>query len=314
MRAPSPYMSEQIINDLCPKYLSTLRKPSTKEKYYSAICLFCDAVKKDFLSINEEDVQSYFSSLKHSQKSDALSKKTVLARISYLNGFGKYVEMHTDIGFTNYFGQIIRPEMEDEIPLERLPSMSDLDSLLTAAREEPMYFLLFSMCIRCSFSVAELVAMKDSQVIVNGPVVTLFFSSDSVYEPDRYVPLPEDISDLFLTYRASLMEQDSEHHLFYNRHHHVLTLKNLDDAVHRFTKLTNIKTTFSFKDIRSKAIIAMLQGGASPLSVAEYCGISALRVSQYVAAAGLTKPCSCPANMMNFTIKNPNTTFSPKGE
>ncbi len=54
------YLSPLTKDILLPEFLNSLtKKRRTAEEYRNNICLLCNAVKKDFLDINESDALDY---------------------------------------------------------------------------------------------------------------------------------------------------------------------------------------------------------------------------------------------------------------
>lgn len=304
MRKPSIYMSEQIKDDLLPKYLCTLKTEATRERYQNVICLYCDYMQQDFLDSTEADIMSYFEYLKNRVREKTMTQKTMLANISCLKCFGDYVQLHTHGEFVNYFAKIIRPVIDTDNVMEHVPSLRELDMLLDVASEDHMYYTILSLVIKCALSASQVLSLTKKRIVMREGRVALFFPTKSIYKEDLYVPLPEDVADILLSYVENhLPFCDEWGHLFYNKWQRPLTMRNLDVAIAKLYQKCGTGRTYTMQELRNASILYMLSNGAKPCDVADYTGLTQLRISQFLAMSDAFRDYTNPADLMHFSIK-----------
>ena len=206
-----------------------------------------------------------------------------------------------DITFENPFSNIYRQHVATGINVNRIPSMQEMDQFLSAVKCEPMYYLIFSMAMRLGLTATQITTLTRANVLTENDVSYLYFAKKDVTgKNDHYVKLPSDIAILLTDYITHQCIIDRSEHLFYNEHKNCITIKNIDCKIRQIIKQTGIETKFSFKDLRSRAILDMAHAGVEQEEIENYVGIRTRRMDLLLQSAGVIK--DCPADLVNIRI------------
>ena len=295
-------------NEYLSVFCASLKNQRTAIEYCRCISLICTHFKKDFLEITRDDAITFFSYMENRVALGTLKKSTVNSRNSCYNKVANFItERYPDSGYANAFATI--PSMrgvKNNISPSRIPSMSDIDALLSHAPSS-MYYLIFCLAFRVALSASDIIGLKAKNVQKIDDNYCIHYPAKNKFSPDRVVVLPRDIESLLSKYISELSYLDEEGHLFYNEHKNPLTLRNLDAAFERALKASEIKERYTLKDFRSRSILDMvsatIKNGVDTSIVGPYVGIKDLRLETYVSAHTIVN--ECLADLVNIQIKAP---------
>ncbi len=293
----SIYMSDLFAERIYPAFASTKKKPRTAADYFQSARMICDFCKKDFLSLTSEDAKAYYEYLKEQEANGKISNRTIKVRFVGFNQLARFVcagypEQMQD----NPFENILLPLTEEHLKYQRIPSMKEIDDLLTAAKDDEQMYLILCLICRMGLTASETVKLRRQQIVEmdEGKIAIICTGKDG---NELLRPVPEDVRDILL----SFMEKNGiEAELFHNEWKKPLTERNLDYLIKKYSALAGIETKCSVKDLRNRAILSMLQANASPQEVAQYAGIGMVRVRQFVNEGNVIA--NCPADLVNFRI------------
>ena len=299
----SIYMSELFAERIYPGFASTKKKPKTAEEYYKSARLLCDFAKKDFLAITTEDARAYFDYLKTLQAENKLSDRTIKMRFVGFNQLARYIcAAFPEYMHENPFENIILPFAEENMKYQRIPSLAEIDKLLSAARDNEQMFLILCLISRMGLTAGECIRLSAGQIVETGEnsIAISCIEKDGKMEILR--PVPEDVKVILLDY---IKKMESSGVLFRNEWNKPLTERNLDYQLKKYSSLAGIETKCSVKDLRNRAILSMLQANASPEEVSMYAGIGMVRVKQFVREGNILA--ECPADLVNYRIVKQNS-------
>ena len=298
------YYSESF-NMIFKEYLVRISNQRTAYEYEGYVILLCNYCCKDFLEITKEDAMSFFNYMESKRQNGTLSGKTICVRLSCYRALTLYIQKnHPELELSNAFLDIKRPDVSDEIQQINIPSMKELDAVMSVAKEEPMYYCIIAMATRTALSASNIVKLTLNNIkIIDGQTV-LQISQESKKKEDIFVRLPEDVIMILSDYMDTLDENllDSEGHLFYNKHKHALTIKNLDDAVARILKKSGLENKYTMKDFRTRAVLEYAKAGATEHEIVDYTGLGELRIRSFYRAA--SKISDCPASLVNYSLRS----------
>jgi len=297
------YFSD-IFSDCLAAYVSDYSSRTAKE-YTGAVRALCAYLRKDFLEITPKDAGVFFDYMKKRVQCESLTVTTYNNRLYCYKNLALYIiANYPDIVFENPFLLIESIPYEISIKASRVPSLEEIDIMLSTCLENPMCYLIFSLAFRASLSSSDIVALKLSYIKQIDNCVTLVFPADASHKDVRKVALPEDVSVLLLNYVNAMSYTDSAGHLFYNKYGNPLTLRNLDALVKKLIQKSGISSKYTLKDFRTRAILDMVQASvgdeAALDKVSDYVNIGQLRLNQYINARYLAK--NCPANLVNLRV------------
>lgn len=304
MRKPSEFMTEEFVNSIFPAFCETVRAERTKAEYFSALCLYCDFMEKDFLMQTMDDALKYSQHLSSRISSGTFSKTTLVTRISCYRKLEEFVrDMYGEDMCQRCWAKIQMPALDSSVSKDRIPSVEDIDILLGNAKAEGMmWYVIISLVIKCALTASEIVHVRRSSFINEHGDVYIYLADKGKpvnFQEKRYMKMPEDMRDLFLSYLATI-PQDSEY-IFFNNAGRPLSLKNIDDALSRM--YAGYEKKYTIKDIRSRGILEMLASSDNPTAVGEYVGLSQLRMKSFVEAAGLVDDKHTVADLQHIIIK-----------
>lgn len=304
MRKPSEYMTEYFIEDIFPAFSNTIKAERTKVEYFSAICLYCDFMQKDFLEQTMNDALDYTMSLTAKISDGKFSKTTLVTRISCYRKLEEFIrDFYGEDMCKRCWAKIQMPSLDSSISKDRIPSVEDIDILLDNAKSEGfMWYVIISLVVKCALTASELVNIRRDNFINEHGEVYIYLADKGRpvnFQEKRYMKMPKDMRDLFLSYIVTV-PKDSDV-IFFNNAGRPLTLKNIDDALKRM--YAGYKKKYTIKDIRSRGILEMLASTDDPQAVGEYVGLSQLRMKSFVEAAGLVDDKHTVADLNNIIIK-----------
>lgn len=301
MRKPSVYFSQEMNDVILPGFLSSIKNERTAGEYYSCICLVCDYLGKDFLSITMSDAQEYYNSLLMRYHRGELSRRRVNVQLSCYNTFSQFIQTIGE-DFTNPFAGLNRAKVDDSIPIMRIPTLEEMDRIMSTAAQSRQNYLIFALAGRAALASSKIVRLTRSNVQeLDDKVVLCFDSGEDFGKPDAIIVLPEDVAALMRDYLDNVwISRDDGQHLFYNKRGNPLTIKNLDEMVRNVIDHSEVSNNYTLRDIRSRAILELKRAGASDADVQRYTGLANLRVLTFAKANGIIG--DCPADLVNYRL------------
>lgn len=296
----SEYMSPGFIQHYLNPYLcKELHNKRTAKEYVGYIRLLCNSLQKDFLEITEIDAVSIMNLWQSKLHEGKLTRKTICVRLSCYNSIGRYISS-VDQEYVCPFSGIGRPHVVDQISPSQIPSMREIDQIMSAAVDSEMYYLILALVTRACISSTKITKLTVNSIIHENGRVALIFSTGKTDDPYEVVTLPEDLAPIFEHYTSSLQNIDEARHLFYNKWGNALTIKNLDSAVAKIIKSSGIERQYTLKDLRTRGILELINAGADESAVMRYTGLGSMRTRQFAEAKGLIS--DCPADLVNYRL------------
>lgn len=283
MRRSSNYMSALFKDIIWPEFSKKLTNERAQDNYYSIVCMLCDYTQTDFLEISYAQAKAYFDSLfvpKPNRKRIALS--TIQSRLSALRSISSFISENKETygipdAYGNVFFYVDIPVLDENVKKEDIPTVKELGTILLAASEDPMMFLIFSMVIRCGFAASEICKMKVSQICEDA--ANRFSVAFHEKTRTRYVKLPNDVVTVLMDYRKYLKVK--QEFMFYNKKGHVLKVRNLESLVRKYVSKGLVSKDYTIQDIRNAAVCHMKASGADDVSTADYIGVEARWMYRY---------------------------------
>ncbi|WP_026653441.1 tyrosine-type recombinase/integrase [Butyrivibrio proteoclasticus] len=270
----------------------------TRDEYISYINLLVNRQCKDFIDITEEDARSYFNYLGSKLDSGSMTRKTVGVRLSCFRTIASFLEDKIE-EYRNPFINIVRPEISPDINPNRIPSMEELDMLMSASRTDPKSFLIMALATRMGLSVTSILSLNRGSIVKEGSITYLYFASKNDFKGNSYIPVPEDVAVILDDYVSQLSDEDNV--LFKNKRGNRMNLQNVDKIVRDLVKTTGIKTNYTMKDFRNRAILEMAAHGASLNDLKAYTGLSDVRLDTFMKHTDYVST-HCPANLVNYRL------------
>lgn len=297
------YISKEFIQDYLSAFLNSVRGDRTKVEYVGYIRLLCEKLGKDFLDITDDDAFKIFHSWKEDCRRGDLSRKTICVRLACYNSLARFItNFDSELEYENPFAGITRPEVTDSISALHVPSLEELDAIMSAASSDPMCYLVLALVSRCGLSATKITQITMNSIVRDESKVGIILKEKTSSKEDNVIVLPDDVATLFINYVEGLPDSmlDYEGHVFYNSRGRALTIKNLDTYISKYVSMANLERVYTLKDIRSRAVLEMIHAGASETEVMKYVNIGPMRTRQFYEAKGLLS--DCPANLVNYRL------------
>lgn len=298
MRKPSTYMSEEYLKEYWKPFSQTFSKEKTRNDYFTNLCNLCDYIKKDIPEAVDEDIDCYVRHLLEKVRTGKLKQGTVNVKVSVLHA--AYNDLIERGGYENAnpVHKDMLPQMSEYINPDKIPTEAEMDTILTAAREDRMMYAIISMIIRCAFTPGEIISIKTEDIIMDKnqqAAVTFHYRKET-----RYVKVPQDVLAIinsYLAYRTVKSE-----YLFCNQKGNALRLRDLE---RRYQKCIypGREVQYTLQALRNGAITIMLKSGAPGLEVAKYVGIDFNWIKRYNLAAEILSQTA--VDYANIRIINP---------
>lgn len=280
MRNPSTYFSSTFIEDIWPDFSRSLKSKGAKSDYFMLCCDICDFAKKDFLLLTEDDTQSYFDSLLSRQMNGKLSLDTINVKFYRLHSLSKFIGQHQEkykINYLNPFSYVTIPQISEYIDISHVPTIEQMDAILSQTSSDARLFLIVSLIIRCGFTVGEICSMRSDSFVQDAAgnyAVRITYRNKT-----RFVKLPLDIVALIDDYTTSYAINSG--FLFYNNRGNPLRPRDLQRLYASTVSFDETLPKFTLSDLRNGAAAYMLKCGASGKMVADYIGINPGWIHRY---------------------------------
>ncbi len=271
----------------------------TIDEYVSYVNLICDKLCKDFMDIKSNDAQKYFNYLHGKLNDGKLTRKTIGVRLSCYRTIGQYLEDRVE-NYVNPFTKIERPEINADLNPNNIPTMQELDSLMTEARKDDKAFLIMALATRMGLSATSIISLNVGSIVEQGDKLFLHFTAKSDFKKDSYIQVPDDVCVILRKYLEK--HKDDDNVLFRNNRGNRMNLQNVDKIFRDINKRTKLgDKDFTLKDFRSRAILEMAANGTSYEDLSSYTGLKSGRLETFYANTELISK-TCPANLVNYRI------------
>jgi integrase len=264
------YLSDNFVAKIWPRYEMTLKKVRTRKSYFKYISDICNYLKKDFTAIDESEAQNYFSQLAETK---SYEPKYLHLRLSACRSVASYIEKNAQhFNLKNYLSPFVfvdLPEYSDNIHKSDIPSIKQMNTVLSATEDDIMMFTIISICFRCALTVSEICNLKFSDVVEDDLGRLCFIVKGS--KSPRVVKIPDDVKEILFRY---VDQYPGEDFLFRNSKNQKLLTRTLQYRLRSIMDRADLSKTFTFQDIRNAAIIYMRQGGVTNADLVKYAGLS----------------------------------------
>jgi len=259
-------------------YSRKLKNEKSKKGYWNDISEFISFSNKDFLEINQADVDYYYQ---YHLKERPIKLTTLQKKVRELSAFSDFaVEQLPFISnerddFKNYFCEKLI-DLNERVRMSKghIPSIKEMDILLQASQDNFMHFAIFALIFRCAVRPMELIQIKISDLLIKEGKWYLAIGKT---KEKRIIPLPEDIVSILQKYNQ-IREPYCE--FYFSKGMKKLNERYLERLVQEYARKAGIPpiTLYGIRD----ASIAMMTAYAAPdFLIGRDCGITANTVDRY---------------------------------
>lgn len=302
MRKPSQFLSDYFKDDILKDFFQTVGNQRTRAEYFSYICILCDYAEKDFLELDSTDVSRFFQYMYTRYHNGTLARKTMNVRLSCYNSVARFIyDNYPSLDYINPFRNQQRFTVSDDVATCNVPSLAEMDKIMSAAHNDEMYYLILALAGRAALTATAIKSIRIGNIVEtdSGTLGIIFPAKDDFHEPDIAV-LPTDVSQLLRVYLSHYEYEDERSYLFYNKYKNPLSLRNIDKAVKKYVLKSGVSPEYTLKDIRSRAIVELSRANVPDSVIADYTGLTQKRVSAFKRAVHMSD--TCPADLVNYRL------------
>lgn len=299
MREPSLYLSVTTTM-IWEKFIVHFRNNKTKETYFGDLNEFLDMIQKDFLMIQQQDVEQYYQKMKKKVEESELRNKTLEKKLKELHAFAEFVlgqknEYEIADSFQDYFyNYLIYFDQEDKVK-EVFP-IEDLDKMLKAAEEEKMSYTILVLFYRMGLLSTDICAIKPGDFVEREGERYLILR-----EKKEVVYIPHDVAEILKCYEE--MREENEYY-FFNGRGNPLNTMYLHRMMRRITKKAGV-SDYSAMDLRSAYAGTLYAYGAKDNQVADQIKITQMHIQRYANEEFQTNIAQNAANLIKMIVLPP---------
>lgn len=299
MREPSLYLSVTTTM-IWEKFIVHFRNNKTKETYFGDLNEFLDMIQKDFLMIQQQDVEQYYQKMKKKVEESELRNKTLEKKLKELHAFAEFVlgqknEYEIADSFQDYFyNYLIYFDQEDKVK-EVFP-IEDLDKMLKATEEEKMSYTILVLFYRMGLLSTDICAIKPGDFVEREGERYLILR-----EKKEVVYIPHDVAEILKCYEE--MREENEYY-FFNGRGNPLNTMYLHRMMRRITKKAGV-SDYSAMDLRSAYAGTLYAYGAKDNQVADQIRITQMHIQRYANEEFQTNIAQNAANLIKMIVLPP---------
>lgn len=276
------YFSEKF-KEILENFLSEkFKSERSRIEYARIVRMLCEYLHMDFLDLTYDNVEPFLQYQVNKVREGRITKETYNVRKSACTAVANYiVDNHPELDFENPFSEHMPYRVDSlTIPARRIPSLSDVDKLLLACKDNDKIFLIVSLALRMALTSTEIITLKISNIqVVDGvPYITLLDKYRGTVS--RMLQIPEDIYPLLLAY---IQTHPTEQYIFLTKTGNPYSIRSLDKAIHKCRQDAGV--TCTLQELRTRTVLEMTKNAqANDVSlsvVGNYTGIGEQRLSAF---------------------------------
>ncbi len=272
------YLSPEL-EDFWALYKRQLKSEKTIRTYWSDIINFINFTEKDFLDITQNDVDRFY--LYHT-KTKPIKLATLQKKFRELSAFSDFISenigsrLGDEVYFDNFFyGKLADLNAMVKMSKGHIPTLKEMDKLLTASKDNVMHYAIFTLIFRCAVKPSELLKIKPSDIIESHGEYYLEIGEKS---NKRMIPLPEDVIVILDQYNR-IRSKDALHY-FYKNPVESLSERTLERLAQDYSLKAGIPPITMY-GIRDASIALMCTSKAKESLIARDCGLTERALERY---------------------------------
>lgn len=295
-------ISDETKIKLIDPFLKTLKQESTQKDYLLSIESFANLTQKNLLKITSKDAQLWKKHLEEKAENKTLKYSTALKKFRHLSSLYHYAARNNIA--KNPFTQVTMEEAEPVIRYVKLPSITEIDSVLTLLKSKHDFSLLLTVLLsfKCMMTISEICNLKLSDFFQTADGDYYFhIRPENTWTEARYCYLPEDVAKIVFQMFPSDSAQATDPYLISNRKGGKPCQQTLRKRLERLC-IRNQMTFHSFNDYRNAGIALAYSNSGNVRLIASSIG---LRTNAHInRLSSLKLEQLDAANYINVFVKN----------
>lgn len=269
---PDEKLSKQIWED----FTAHFKSDTTLRSYQSDIKEYCEYLGKEFVYINKNDVQTYFTWLSHRVEAGEIKPATMAKKFRECHSVAEFICEKREVygvneGLQDFFYPYLQRIAKQEKFAKSIP-IDEIDKLFQVAQIDIMVYTIFIFLYRVGLSSTEIIAIKlsDIEEYTDGVYVWVKSRNEACY-------LPGDVVEVLSEY---LKQRGENTYLFYNKQGRALNTMYISRMMKKYTALAGIKS-YSAETLRNSCAFTMYAYGAKDKQVAKQLGVTKVQIKRY---------------------------------
>lgn len=266
-------ISESTQTKLLNPFLKTLKQESTQKDYMLSIQSFANLIEKDPLKAAVKDAKLWKKSLEEQAENGSLKYSTALKKFRHLSSLYHYAA-RSKIG-KNPFAHVTMEQPEPVIRYVKLPSVTEIDSVLSVLKEKEDFPVLLTVLLsfKCMMMISEICNLKLSDFFQAADNSYYFhIRPENTWTEPRYCYLPNDVAEVICQMFPVNVTRTIDPYLVSNRPEKKPCQQTLRKRLERIC--TKNKLTFhSFNDYRNAGIALAYSNSGDVRLVASSIGV-----------------------------------------
>lgn len=272
----SRFTSEQFDKIIWKDFIQRLKSERSIATYKADLTEFLEFRKKDFLELSEDDVKAYYSFLSAKVDEGKIQPNTMGKKFRELHSLAEFIEKNraeyeVPDSFDDYFYPYLLQVAKVDDLAKTIPS-EHIDKLLTACREDHMFFCMLALIFRVGLSSTELIELREDDFSEYDNGVFVFIEAR-----EEWCYVPDDAAKIVADY---LYRREPNVYLFYNSKGNKMNIMYISRLMKKWCKKAGVPE-YSAQTLRGACASTMFSYGATPAQVAKQMGVTTTQIKRY---------------------------------
>ena len=299
LKAECPLISDKTA-DAFVKYCDERISTGTQQRHYAhLLASVCAYAHCDYPRLEPPAVREWLT-VRRAQLAD----RTFTGDLSALRSLFRV--MDESLGTTSYSCLSYVDSVKAPVRIERgdVPSLSSVNRILEAAKDDPPLYVSVILALRCSLGITDIVSMKTGM---------FFYDKDGLpgIKPNGrrqgYIRMPDDVVPFVSEYIAGRPKDAWLFPAQKRRGYHV-SARWMQARLNEVCEKAGIPETqpVTYRSLRALGILSMLEGGAGYAKVADYVGMKETNLAYYGKAVAELRDAAAEYSRIRL-VANENT-------
>lgn len=272
----SPYVSKLIQKKIWQDFQAHFKSKTTAASYRADIDEIMNYFQKDFLEIDKDDAECYFSQMQRRVDAGYLKAGTMAKKFRELHSFAEYIcdnrkMYHIGEEFCDCYYVHLKNVAKQEKHVGSIP-VEHMDLLLKAAETDIMAYTILVLLYRVGLTSGEIASLKRDSFTAydNGVYAAVAGRREPCFIPE----------DVFVILERYMSKTDAAEYLFVNSRGNPLNLMYISRMMKKYTQAAGLPP-YSAESIRNTCGVNMFAYGAKPEQVAAQMGVTQMQIHRY---------------------------------
>lgn len=276
---PHPYLTTTELDFIENNYFNLRRSDASRKNMFYLLSTFSNYTKKPLFDALPQDADSYINHLKKQLQNGTFKENYCCCVFLELRKFYEYAEDWECIDQNPF--QAANPfQTNEKLLAADLPSLQDIDTLLSICADEPMLYLAVLLAFRMALPISEIVSLKKEQVCSEHGRQDIYLRMErqaGKKEKTSFLLIPEDI--LLPLKQTILSTEESYPYILRNKHGRPYAKRSLQNLL--ATTLEGSGISIHFSALRSLCLFLMLIEKVPVGQIADYAGVEGRWLTLY---------------------------------